>query len=186
MSQQIMKMPTQDKFSAKLMQQWKLPDYQPIFERAEFALTGEEAGTYLGDPAKTDTCVWRAIPHGDFLTNSFLQARPWINRYIHRRKRSETAQEASQLEFDHLVAVMDTLACVVASVLLAVAIVVLVLVRPLRIRLALIGLFGTLFALLLKLMAGNPTRGEVFGATAAFYAVTAIFIGSMSNGCACP
>jgi hypothetical protein len=186
-----MTLPTQDEFCTKLMMQWQPPDFKPLFNQAEFVLTGERASTYQGDASRTDTCAWRAIPHGDILTKGFIRARPWIKRHILNRWRSQVhgvkaadiALEPSDMQYDYLVTAMDALACVAASVLLAVTIVVLVLVRPLRIRLALIGTFGTLFALLLKLMAGNPTRGEVFAATAAFYAVAAVFVGSMTNDC---
>lgn len=194
MSERVMNMSYQDRFNTKKLEEWKEPEFKSLFRGDEFIPTGEEAATYQGDASRTDTCVWRAIPHGDFLTKCFLGASPWIDKHVSRRWRSllgkkkknntDTVAEAT-MQYDHLVATMDTLACVFASVILALTIVVLVVVRPMAIRIALVGIFGTLFAFLLKLMAGSLTRGEVFGATAAFYAVAAVFVGSSNVDCVC-
>jgi hypothetical protein len=192
MSERIMNLPSQDMFNTKKLGQWKLPDFKPIFDSGEFVPTGERAETYQDGPGQTDTCAWKAISHGDFLTECFYQASPWIEKNILVRWRSlvhgvkpTDVQDASTLNFTHLVGAMDTLACLIASVLLAVTIVALPLVHPSSIRFVLIGIFGTLFALLLKLMAGEPTRGEIFGATAAFYAVAVVFVSSTNNECLC-
>lgn len=80
---------------------------------------------------------------------------------------------------------MDTMSCLLASVLLAVTVFILSVVSPLKLRIVTIGIAGTLFSLCVKLMAGDPSRSEVFGATAAFYAVTVVFVGSTNDKCAC-
>jgi hypothetical protein len=192
MSERIMNFSNQNQFNTRKLKEWKEPTYKSLFCGDEFNPTGEEAETYQGDARWTDTCAWRAIPHGDFLTSYFLSVSPWINTHIstrwrslvHKRKIPNPVADAT-IRYGHLVVTMDTLACVVASIILALTIVVLVVVRRLAIRVALVGIFGTLFALLLKLMAGNLSRGEVFGATAAFYAVAAVFVGSSNVECAC-
>jgi hypothetical protein len=194
MSEQIMKLPTQDEFNTKKLAEWKLPNFQPLFNSNEFVPTGEPAATYQGNPEENDTCAWKEISHGDILTKCFYRASPWIEdnilvrwRYLFYGVKPTDEQMTSSMSFGHIVGAMDTLACLLASILLAVTIVVLAVVRsrPLAIRIVLISIFGTLFALLLKLMAGTPTRGEVFGATAAFYAVTAVFVSSANNDCTC-
>jgi hypothetical protein len=192
MSERIMNLPKQDKFDTKQLGEWKLPDFKPLFDSNEFVPTGEDAATYQDDPDQSDTRAWRTMSHGDFLTKRFRQASPWIDEHILARWRwlvhgikPTNVRKTSSKNLSHLVGAMDTLTCLFASLSLALTVVVLALVRPLSIRITLIGIFGTLFALLLKLMAGSPTRGEVFGATAAFYAVAVVFVGSTNNDCAC-
>tara|TARA_R110002003_G_scaffold126_35_gene11754 strand:+ start:2727 stop:3683 length:957 start_codon:yes stop_codon:yes gene_type:complete len=192
MSAQVMNLPTQNVFNAKQVAAWTRLDSKPIFDDDKFVPTGEDAKLYRGDPDETDTCVWRTTPCGDLLTRRFLDASPWIERCVLRRWRSivhgtkATGKEGpSNTPFDRIVGVMDMLSCLLASVLLAVTIAVLAFVRPLGTRIGIIGIFGTIFALLLWLLSGKPTRGEVFAATAAFYAVAAVFVGSTSNDCGC-
>lgn len=188
MSQHIMNMPTQDDLETKVLMQWKAPNFKPIFGLKEFIPTGEGAEKYQGRSADNDVCAWRAPTHGDYLTKLFKKACPWIHEWVvvrwrwivHNVKPSHPSI-APTINSDTIMMVMDTLTCVFASVLLAVTVAVLAVVRPLRIRIALVCVFGTLFALLLKLMAGSPARGEIFGATAAFYAVAVVFVGSTNS-----
>jgi hypothetical protein len=190
MSERIMNLPIQDEFNTRKLANWKLPNFKPLFDHQdEFVLTGERATTYQGNPKENDTCAWRAMPRGDALTRSFIEASPWIKRHIinrwqllvHRIK--PTDDQEPFMQYENIVAAMDTLACLTASVLLAATVIVLVVVRPLRFRVALIGVFGILFALLLRLLAGCK-RSEVIGITAAFYAVTAVFVSPSISNCA--
>jgi hypothetical protein len=189
MSERIMNMPTQDEFNTKKLMKWERPDYKPLFEETKFVLTGEKADTYQGDVARKDTCTWRVPAYGDFLSKHFLDVCPWIEEQILVRWRSivhhiqpTDAQLPSTIQYDHILKTMDLLTSLLVSILLAITVVVLKVVHPLTIRIVLIGIFGTLFALLRQLMKGTPTRGEVFGATAAFYAVAVVFLGTTSNG----
>jgi hypothetical protein len=188
MSERIMNMPTQDEFNTKKLLKWELPYHKPLFEKTKFVLTGEKAGTYQGDAARKDTCTWREPKYGDFLSKHFLDACPWIEERILVRWRNifhsiqpTDAQLPSTMQYDHIVKTMDLLTSVLVSILLAITVVVLKIVSPIAIRIALIGIFGTLFALLRQLMTGTPRRGEIFGATAAFYAVAVVFVGTTSN-----
>ncbi|KAH8733088.1 hypothetical protein GQ44DRAFT_745303 [Phaeosphaeriaceae sp. PMI808] len=196
LSEQIMKLPAQNSFYTKLLAGWKLPYFKPIFnydvDEAEFVPTGEKAATYQDNPNKTDTVALKAVPRGDILTTWFLDSSPWINKHIVNRLRSPVHKdrpnvplEAVSMRGDFVVGSMDMLSCLLASILLVAAVAALAYVRPLWIRILIIGLLGTFFPLLLKLMSGNPTRGEVFGTTAAFYAVAAVFVGSTGNNCGC-
>jgi hypothetical protein len=173
MSQQVMSLPTQNVFTAKQLAEWEM-----LFESNQFVPTGEEADRYQGHPDQADTCAWRTIPRGDLLSLIFLYLSRWYatyDWYPWRTPQHDTEQALpkppAHVRYGRLVALMDTLSCLFVSALLAVTVKVLAVVRPLNVRIAVIAALGTLFALLLKLMAGNPTRGEVFGATAAFYAV---------------
>jgi hypothetical protein len=191
MTAKILNLPRQDKYYTKKLKEWKSPGFQPLFGNEEFIPTGEQTTFYEDDPSTTDTCACTARAPGDPLTRVFMRISQWVANHvvpqwrkrIHGRQPDDDLNEVS-LPSARLITVLDMLACIVASVMLEVTIVVLVVVRPLRIRLGLILVFGILFALLLKLMAGNPSRGEIFGATAAFYAVAAVFVGSLRNDCA--
>ncbi|KAH7076543.1 hypothetical protein BKA63DRAFT_285025 [Paraphoma chrysanthemicola] len=192
MSAQVMNLPTQNALTAKQFADWNRPQSGPLFDGDAFVPTGESASLYRDNPDETDTCAWRTIPCEDLLTRLFLRMSPWVQRHVLRRWRSIVHPRKlagkngpSSVPFDQIVGAMDMLSCLLASVLLAVTIAVLAFVRPLGIRIGIIGIFGTLFALLLWLLSGKPTRGEVFGATAAFYAVAAVFVGTTSNECGC-
>jgi hypothetical protein len=187
-----MNLPSQDKFYTKKLAEWRMPIHRPLFDDDEFIPTGEEARLYQGDASRNDTFAWRALPPGDILTRSFLNISPWIENCILdrwrspiRRRKPTNATLTSIMTYKHIIRTMDLLTCVLASVLLVIVIVVLKAVRPWSIRIALVGIFGALFALLLKLMAGTISRGEVFGATAAFYAVAVVFISNTNGECAC-
>jgi hypothetical protein len=191
MSQQVMSLPTQNVFTAKQLADWQLPNYKPIFEHDEFVPTGEKASLYQGHPDQSDTCAWRTIPREDLLSVIFLYLSRWFAIHVWDPWRNwhDTEQAVSNppahVRYGRIVALMDILSCLFASALLAATVKVLAVVRPLNVRIAVIAALGTLFALLLKLMAGNPTRGEVFGATAAFYAVAAVFVSSTNDNFAC-
>ncbi|KAF2036000.1 hypothetical protein EK21DRAFT_53265 [Setomelanomma holmii] len=192
MSAEIMNLPTQNIFNTKQVESWKLPGFKPLFDNDEFVLTGEDKFWYQGNPDQNDSCAWRAIPRGDVLTQTFVKSSPWIEKHIVdrwrsllRRKKPDDDKQLVRWRYSRIVGALDTLSCFLASVLLTITIIVLAVVKPLVIRIAVVGIFGTLFALVLKLMAGDPSRGEVFGATAAFYAVAVVFVGSTNNDCAC-
>jgi hypothetical protein len=186
-----MNLPSQDKFYTKKLAEWKLPIHRPLFDSHEFIPTGEEAKLYQGDASRNDMFAWRALPPGDVLTRSFLSVSPWIDEcildrwrsLIRRRKPNNTALP-SIITYNNIVRTMDLLTCILPSVLLVTVVVVLKAVHPWSIRIALVGIFGALFALLLKLMAGTISRGEVFGATAAFYAVAVVFVSNTNDECA--
>jgi hypothetical protein len=189
MSERIMNMPTQDDFNAKKLMNWSLSGTRSIFENTKFVPTGEEETTYQGNVALNDTCTWRVPAYTDYLSQLFLEAYPWIRKHtvvrwqtsVHHVKPND-GDLAKIIENGRVVMAMDVLSCIFASLLLAFTVAILAIARPLAVRITLIGISGTLFALLLKLMAGNPTRGEVFGATAAFYAVSVVFVGTTGNG----
>ncbi|KAH4110459.1 hypothetical protein HBH64_158370 [Parastagonospora nodorum] len=189
MSERIMNFPTQDKFNTKKLRYWTSPHYKPLSDQDEFVPTGEPAKTYKDDPETTDTCAWRAFAHDDFLTNRFLELIPWIDEQILDRWRRlrvrgvkhGEAQLPSTLHYKKIVRTLDTLTCALASGVLVITIGVLKVVRPWSIRIILTCIFGTLFAILLKIMAGSLTRGEVFTATAAFYAVAVVFVSNTDN-----
>ncbi|KAF1912597.1 hypothetical protein BDU57DRAFT_583016 [Ampelomyces quisqualis] len=183
-SEQVMNLPSQNIFYNKKLVEWKMPEFKPIFDNGDFYPTGEPAEHYRDDPQRSDTFAWRTLPHEDILTKCLLHAGPWIEKHVVKRwsqyRKTNSTGGTTSMQFGHLVAIMDTLACIIASLMLVATIAILVVVQTMTARVVLIGVFGTLFAFLLKLMAGNPSRGEVFAATAAFYAVAAVFVGSDS------
>jgi len=193
MSERIMNLPVQDKFNTKTLFHWKLPEFEPLFDEDEFVPTGEQAMTYQDDPDTTDTCAWRAFAQEDFLTNRFLQLIRWCDERILARWRRRFARGAklddlpppSTLHYKRIIRKLDTAICAFASFLLIAAVAVLQAVRPMSIRIVLTGVFGTVFPVCLKTIAGSLTRAEVFAATGAFYAVAAVFISNTNSNCAC-
>ena len=187
-----MKLPQQSAHYTEHLAEFKPPSFKAIFENDKFVPTGEKARTYQESSVRSDTCAWSDIPQSDALTTCYIRSGKWIERNVLsrlRRRSSTTTQVVPRIQTDvrhgRVVGVIDTLTCLVASLLLEAAVQGLTWVRPLKVRVGLIGAFGTIFALSVKLMAGNITRGEVFGATAAFYAVAVVFVGSTTNDCAC-
>jgi hypothetical protein len=187
-----MSLPTQNVFTAKQLAGWQLPNHKPIFECDQFVPTGEDTDRFQRHPDQSDLCAWRTIPRGDLLSMMFLYLSQWFATQVSGRwatprdaAKQPQPKPPAHVRYGRLVALMDTLSCLFASALLAATVKVLAVVRPLNVRIAVIAALGTLFALLLKLMAGNPTRGEVFGATAAFYAVAAVFVSSTNGDLAC-
>ena len=183
-----MKLPHQNGFYARDLATFVSPRCKPIFENERFIPTGENAMWYQDTPEGRDTCALKDIPRDDFLTMRFIYLSRWLDNHILarirkrlRRGKASNSDAQAYLHLDSIVGIMDTLSCLLASVTLAVTVLILADVRPLKIRIAIVGIAGTLFALCVKLMAGNPSRGEIFGATAAFYAVAAVFLGSTND-----
>jgi hypothetical protein len=184
-----MNLPQQHTYHTEHLAEFKGPNFRNLFENDTFVPTGEKAKTYQDPSVQSDTCAWNDIPQSDLLTRCYIRSGKWIERNILRRLRRRPATTAPEIQTDvrhgRIVGVIDTLTCLVASLLLEAAVQALAWVRPFKVRLGLVGAFGTVFALSVKLMAGNITRGEVFGATAAFYAVAVVFVASTGNDCAC-
>ncbi|OAL55943.1 hypothetical protein IQ07DRAFT_627956 [Pyrenochaeta sp. DS3sAY3a] len=192
LSQQVLNLPNQDMFNTDILEKFKPPLCKPVFENNRFVPTGELASFYQGESERTDTCALKATPRKDFLTMQFLKYSRWIEctvlvwfrRRVKRPKRSASG-DATDIRLETLVGVMDVISCLVASVLPAVTILILAVVLSMKARIAIIGISGVLFALLVKVMAGNPSRAEIFGATAGFYAVAVVFVSSTREICTC-
>jgi hypothetical protein len=192
MSEQIMKLPCQDAYFTKHLSEFKPPKFRDVFDGGNFAPTGEKAKIYQDLLERQDTCAWATLPSTDFLTTRFQHSGKWIERHILSRlrrcspfKKSSRPGIQTDVRNDRIVGVMDTIACLVASALLTASVLALTWVGPLRTRIAIVGAFGTLFALLVKLLAGNVGRGEIFTATAAYFAVAVVFVSSTTTGSAC-
>jgi hypothetical protein len=85
------------------------------------------------------------------------------------------------MKYNRIVETVDAITCVFVPLLLTATMFALVEVGRLRVRIAVIGVFGLIFSISVKAIAGHLTRGEVFSATAAFFAVASVFVGSTSN-----
>jgi hypothetical protein len=194
MSEQVMKLPCQDAYYTSHLDEFKPPNFKDFFGDGFCVLTGEEVKSFKDLAEEKDTCAWGGLTNKDFVTMRFIRSSKWIEKHILSRLRrysplNKPSDPRIQADMQHsrIIEVMDTITCLVASILLLISVFVLAWVEPLKIRIALVGVFGTLFALALKLMAGDITRGEVFAATAAFYAVEVVFVGTTTTltGCAC-
>lgn len=188
-----MSLPGQNPYFTKYLTEFDLPYFKPLFKDSKFVPTGEDAGTYQNLSEKSDTCAWRNDSQNDFPTTLFLYFGRWVEKHVLPRlqKFCKVAEphEASQRHIDirnsRVVGAIDILSCLVASLLLEVTVISLVWAGSRGVGLAIVGVFGTIFPALLKLMAGKVTRGEMFTATGGFYAVSAVFLGSTSKDCVC-
>ena len=77
---------------------------------------------------------------------------------------------------------IDFVTCIFVPLLLMAVMFALVSVRPLKARIALVGVFGLVFALSAKIFTGRISRGEIFAYTAAFFAISSVFVGTTNDG----
>jgi hypothetical protein len=188
MSEQVMKLPCQHPYYTSHLDEFKMPIFKNFFEDGTCVLTGDEAESYQDLKERQDTCAWGSLFKTDFLTMRFVWSSKWIERNIssglrklfHKTKKPLDPDIQTGIRYSRIVGVMDTIACLVASTLLLVSVLALTWIKSLGISLALVGVLGTLFALALKLIGGDISRGEMFAATAAFYAVEVVFIGAIT------
>ncbi|KAF2662858.1 hypothetical protein K491DRAFT_672702 [Lophiostoma macrostomum CBS 122681] len=157
-----------------------------------FAPTGEDASIYRGASHLTDTCSLRVPPEAEFVTTFVRNHAIWIDEKIldriracfSRRSRSQ-GRERRHYQHHRIAAAMDVVTCIIPSVLFTAVMFLLVAIGPLKARIGTIGGFGLAFSIAVKWIAGHPTRGEVFGATAGFFAVAAVFVSNSSNNTIC-
>lgn len=184
LSQQIMKLPGQ----ANFLTEWLATFESPTFHKGRFGLTQELAEVYKGPPEKNDTCTWRELPQHDFLTKKFLQVSRWIHARRLKHSCDQSAGECGAHEdgpnIAHHVVVesMDFVTCTIASLLLTGSMFAIAHIRPLNIRIGVVGVCGTLFSWSVKLMAGPSRRVEVYAAIAAFFAVASVFVSGTDSG----
>lgn len=76
---------------------------------------------------------------------------------------------------------VDFITCIFVPFLLTTAMFALVLIHPLKVRIAMVGIFGLVFSLSAKVVCGKTSRGEIFAYSAAFFAVASVFV-SATNG----
>ncbi|KAF2729140.1 hypothetical protein EJ04DRAFT_580876 [Polyplosphaeria fusca] len=182
LSQQVLNLPHQSAYAQK-----RLQDFD-IYKNDQFGPTGEAAYIYQGPSYATDTCAWRTAPASDFLTTYLLSHSNWIEKHVMKRfeklrggRTVKKVGKGTHVTHSIIVGVMDVLACIVANFLLTAAMYALDVVRPLKGTIAVIGTFGLVFSLALKAVSSSLSRGEVFGATAAYFAVASVFVGGTSN-----
>jgi hypothetical protein len=196
MSEQVMKLPCQHPYYTSHLDEFKMPIFKTFFEDGTCVLTGDKAESYQDLKERQDTCAWGSLIKTDFLAMRFVWSSKWIERNIlkwiernissrlrklfHKTKKPLDPGIQTGIRYSRIVGVMDTIACLVASTLLLVSVLALTWIKSLGISLALVGILGTLFALALKLIGGDISRGEMFAATAAFYAVEVVFIGAIT------
>lgn len=109
-----------------------------------------------------------------------------IKRPFRRQRHLAEGEEPNEpdepdIPYDRIVMVVDAVVCIFAPVLLDVEMFALVAIKPLTVRIAIVGVFGVVFALSVKGFAGHLSRGEVFAITAAYFAVASVFVGTTSD-----
>jgi hypothetical protein len=198
MSEQVMKLPCQDPYYTSHLDEFKPPGFKDFFVDDVCVLTGEEAKSFKDWTETMDNCAWGGLSNKDFITMRFIRSSKWIEKHILSRlrrcspsKKPSDPRIQTDMRHSRIVSVMDTITCLVASILILLSVLVLVWVEPLKTRVVLIGVFGTLFALALRLLAGDITRAGVFAAMAGFYAVEVAFVATTTTttattmSCAC-
>lgn len=175
---------------AKRLAEFKPPHCIDILENDRFEPTNEHAERYQRPSHLVDMCSTQALPRSDSLTMAFVGYARWIEKNIlararrYQHGRDPHAQVNTDLRLETIVGFLDFVAGVSASLVLAAMMFALLSIGPLRARIAVSWVFGVVFAFLVKMM-GTPTRGEIFGATAAFFAVASVFVSSTNNECGC-
>ncbi|KAF2259100.1 hypothetical protein CC78DRAFT_83663 [Lojkania enalia] len=181
LSQQIINLPHQAAYASKQLNEFE------IFEDDVFGPTGEDAAHYRDPSYQTDACSWRNIPQNDALTNWFINHSNIFEKHVFNRARRFFGQkkhqpgEETNIQHDWIIGFMDFATCIIATFLLTATMFVLVSVPTIKVRIAIVGVFGLVFSLSVKAIAGHPSRGEVFGATAAYFAVASVFVSSTTS-----
>ncbi|OCK78379.1 hypothetical protein K432DRAFT_281716, partial [Lepidopterella palustris CBS 459.81] len=146
-------------------------------------LTGEDAAIYgsEGDAIDPDLCTLRESPDTDPLSKLILYklSRPFdkhIGKPISRKLGKKEPEDTLNVPVAAFSGVISTMTCVVATLLFSVSTSVLYCIRSMKDRLVVIAVFGLIFSLSL-IAFGRPSRSEVFGATAAYFAVMSVFVG---------
>lgn len=122
------------------------------------------------------------------LSTFFINHSEWfqenvINRLerCFRRKKHPDGTKQTDIPYEAIVMVMDAVVCFFVPVLFDMEMFALIAIKPLKVRIAIVGVFGLIFSLSLKCFAGHLTRGEVFATTAAYFAVASVFVGTTSD-----
>lgn len=170
----------------------RLAEHDQVFDKHIFGPTSEADDVYLKPSHLTDTCAWRGLLRvplqEDLFTTQVIKHAKWIEKNIlsrlrrllpGRRKRPQPTE--TNIQYHHIVATIDILACVFVPFLLTAAMFALAEIGGIRVRTSIVGVFGLIFSLSVKAIAGHPTRGEVFAANAAFFAVASVFVESVSR-----
>lgn len=163
-----------------------LKKYEGLFENEIFVPTGEQAIGYQ-DPSCPGFCALVGIPGGDNLTIAYVNNSDWIEKHVLGRlrrlwRRQRPVQRHARISLATITSSIDFITCIFVPLLLMAVMFALVSVQPLKARIALVGVFGLIFASSAKVFTGRISRGEIFAYTAAFFAISSVFVGTTSGG----
>jgi hypothetical protein len=168
----------------------RLGQYNELFRDGDFGPTNERgAASAYRDPDATDFVAPKGVDSGDVLTNFWSYNVDWVEEHVLRRVRGlfKTGQRPQQglqrthVEFSTIVKTIDAFTCVFIPLLLTATLYALVLVGPLKVRIAVVGALGVVYSVSAKIVSGRLSRGEMFAYTCAFFAVASVFV-STTNG----
>ncbi|KAF2467403.1 uncharacterized protein BDR25DRAFT_344815 [Lindgomyces ingoldianus] len=178
---ELFNLPNQDPYFTK-----HFAEYRELFENDVFGPTGEKASVYKDHSPPDDICALKAVPKEDYVTTLVKDNIDWIERNIlSHLRRPWTFQKHKQQHretFVHLSTVksiMDWSTCVFSPILFTATIFTLIWIKPLNSRVLIIFIFGEIFALVMKLR--GVSRGEIFAATAGYFAVASMFVSTTSS-----
>lgn len=123
------------------------------------------------------------------LSTFYINHSDWIEKHVLRRLRdlrncyrpSPHGTQVTRVRLSTIVRTIDMSTCIFVPLLLTATMFALVSVRPLKVRIALVGVFGLAFSFSSKLISGRISRGEIFAYTAAFFAVASVFVSTTDD-----
>ena len=194
-----MQLPEQAAYATAYLKQFE----EPVFihtDKLRFGLTQEDAQEYLGPQEQRDACAWK-VPQSGPIAEKISEWAPGFKKMISRllcrggeksavgRNEPPSEENAERtppmppfIAYPVMVRVIDVLTCVGICMLLMSVIFVLESIPRLKTRIGTTGALGTVFSVLVMLLAGPSRRIEVYAATIAFFAIACEYLSNVGSG----
>lgn len=169
---QMAQLPDQSELWAAAMR--KHPN---IFDDGIFGPTGESAERYRQCPANSDLFTLKGFEENKVTTRCalgvyvFLRNHIWLRIFPHKPPTTEVAYA----HLDVVDAVVDLFICVLLPLVFIAALYSLYIIQSINVRIAVIGGFGILIMLFLKVTT-RAKRVELFTLCAAYFAISSVFV----------
>ena len=167
-----------------------LASYQNLFEDGLFGPTGENEEYYKQIPPHPDTCTLKDMDRQDFFSELFINNIKALRkrvgamaRKLGRKEKNDDLETRAQqsIGLDIIRTMMKALTCLYAPLLFTASMAILSCIHSIKNRIAVAGVLGTVFSISIQLMVENAKRSDVFGITAAYFAVLGVFIGTTGD-----
>jgi hypothetical protein len=164
--------------------------YSGIIDGGIFGPSGDSADRYQERPADPDLCTIKGYYENEgttrFALGVFLLFKKhiWHRIFSHRQSETENSQMA-YANLDVVQSLLDYFMCVFLPLLLTAALYALYAIRSTEARIAVIGGFGVLVMMLLK-VTSRVRRSEMYAFCAAYFAVASVFVtiqSTRAEGC---
>ena len=167
-----------------------LARYQNLFEDGVFGPTGETEEIYKQVPPHADTCSFKDMPRQDYLTERLIKnlkrldrkvVDPARRRWKKRRNDPENPQPQRSVELETIRTIMNILVGIYAPILLTASMATLYCIRPMAVRIGMLGVLGMVLSISLIFLVEDLKRSELFSILAGYFAVLGVFIGATSG-----